>query len=239
MPPMTAAQPPSSAFYSPLDAVDHGWKKFRRNALPFLVLTLLILGVGVLVQGGTNLATTGNPLGIPQTDPVTGLPDQQSAVTQLASGAASLLSSIISWALGFALMRGALDVVDTGRTSLGAMFTRIPWGQAIIAGLLTAAALFVGLLLCILPMFVVMFLLYYVTPAVLDGESGVDALTASYRFTSRNLGPNLLLLLIALLLGLLSLCTLGLAYFVVIPVMSIAVAYTWRMLQGRPVAPAV
>lgn len=41
------------------------------------------------------------------------------------------VSTLISWVIGVALMRGAIDVVDTGRTDLGAMFSRINWGAAI------------------------------------------------------------------------------------------------------------
>lgn len=235
MPPQFGGmQPP----YSPVDALTYGWRLFTKNVGPFMIITAVILVISAAISFGTNLATTGSLLGTGSTiDPVTGLPENY-LLHQLISLMTSFVSGIISWVLGLALVRGALDVVDTGRTDLGAMFTRIPWGQALLAGIIVMIVTFVGTLMCILPGIVAAYLLYYTNMAVLDGASGVDGIMASFNFTTKNVGPTLLLALLAIVIVILSLCTLGLALLISVPVLSIAAAYTWRVLQGRPVVPA-
>lgn len=231
--------PPSggaSGPYSAIDAVKYGWTKFTQNLGSFLGLTAIILVIGFGLNMLINLAITGSPINTgSEVDPATGLPDDF-VRTQVASLASSFVTGFVSWALGLALVRGALDVVDTGRTSFGAMFSRIPWGQALLAGLLMWVASTVGLLLCIIPGIIVMFLLYYTNYAVLEGRSATDALGASFTFVKDHLGENLLLMLVAIGLGILAICTCGIGFLVLTPVMSIATAYTWRVLQGRPVA---
>ena len=70
--------------------------------------------------------------------------------------------------------------------------------------------------------------------AVVDGHSAIDGLKASFEMVKDNVGPILVLTLIFIGLAILALCTLGIAYLVLIPVSIIAVAYTWRTLSGRP-----
>lgn len=227
---------PGPAPYSALDAVKYGWTKFTQNAAPFAIIAVIILIVGAGINFAVNLTMTGSLLGTENFDPATGLPEQGFAY-QLASLASSLLTGVVTWVLGLALVRGALDVVDTGRTDLGAMFTRINWGQAIIAGILVAIATTIGIVLCIVPGIIVAFLLYYTNVAVVDGASGVDAITASFRFTKGNLGETLLYALLSIGLVIIGICTCGLGLIIITPVLAIGLAYTWRVLQGRPVAP--
>ena len=146
------------------------------------------------------------------------------------------VSTLISWVIGVALMRGAIDVVDTGRTDLGAMFSRINWGAAIGAALLVTLAVWAGIIACVIPGLVIGFLLWFAMPAVIDGESATGALSASYRFTTRNVGDLLLFVLLCAALIIAGICTCGLGLLVATPVITIGMAYTWRVLQGRPVA---
>ncbi|HCE60442.1 MAG TPA: hypothetical protein DER11_03350 [Janibacter terrae] len=222
--------------YSPIDAVKYAWTKFTQNLGPFLGVTAIVLAVGIGLNMLINLALTGSVLSSAEAvDPQTGLPDNFVQM-QLANVVGSFLTGFVSWALGLALLRGALDVVDTGRTSFGEMFSRIPWGQALLAGLLVWLATTIGVVLCILPGLVAMFLLYYTNVAVLEGRSATDAIGASFTFVKDHLAENLLLLLVALGLVILAICTCGLGMLVVTPLLTIAQVYTWRVLQGRPVA---
>lgn len=221
--------------YSPVDAVKYGWTKFTQNAGPFLLVTVLLLGIALVINFGSSLAVTGTMLGTGNVDPATGLP-QQTIGTQLVSLLTSLIVSVISWVVGAALVRGALDVVDTGRTDVSAMFSRINWGHVILASVLVSLATTIGLILCILPGIAASFLLMYSTVGVVDGESATDAMAASFRFTSGHLGETILFALLAILLAILAICTCGIGLLVVLPVLYIGMAYTWRVLQGRPVA---
>lgn len=228
---------PAPSQYSPIDAVKYGWEKFTQNLGPLLGLTAIILVIGICLNMVINLAFTGSVLGSSAStvDPETGLPDNF-LQAQLASITSSFVTGFISWALGLGLVRGALDIVDRGRTSFGEMFSRIPWGQAIIAGLLLWLATTVGIVLCVIPGIIVMFLLYYTNIAVVDGRSATDAMGASFTFVKDHLAENLLFLLVAIGLIILAICTFGIGMLVVTPVLAVAQAYTWRVLQGRAVA---
>lgn len=226
--------PGAAPSYSAVEAVKYGWTGFTRNIAPFLVLSLLAMAVGVTINLMTNLIATGSLFGAQDfgTNPEPG----ELLATQAASLGGSFVISLISWIIGVAMMRGALDVVDTGRTDLGATFTRINWGAALGAALLATLAIWAGILACLLPGLVIAFLLWFTTPAVVDGESATGALAASFRFTTKNVGDVLLFALLALALLVAGICTCGLGMLVVSPVLSIGAAYTWRVLQGRPAA---
>lgn len=226
---------PAPAQYSPVDAFKYGWTKFTQNAGPFLLVTVLILGISLVISFGSNFAINGSLLATGNVDPETGFPEPTVA-SELLSLLTSMVVSMISWALGAALVRGALDVVDTGRTDLGQMFTRINWGQVILASVLVSLATTIGTILCILPGIAAAFLFMYSTVAVVDGESAIDGLAASFRFTTAHLGETILFVLLAIPLVVIAICTCGIGMLVVLPMLYIGMAYTWRVLQGRPVA---
>ena len=224
-----------AAPYSPVEAIAYGWRGFTRNLAPFLVLTAVALAIGLAFSLLSNVITTGSVLGIEEYDSSPDLGEM--LARQGVSLGLSFVSSVISWVIGVAMMRGALDVADTGHTDLGAMFTRISWGAAVGAALLTTLAIWAGIIACVIPGLIIGFLLWFVLPAVVDGESATGALGASYRFTTGNLGDVLLFFLLSIAVLVAGACTCGLATLVVSPVLSIGMAYTWRVLQGRPVAP--
>lgn len=221
--------------YDAVQAMKYGWTAFTRNAAPFLVLSAVYLVIGLSANLASNLITTGSVTGFGESDPS---PDIGEMLGRQAVGLGlSFVASFISWLIGVAMMRGALDVVDTGRTDLGAMFTRISWGSVVGAALLTTLAIWVGLVACILPGVVIGFLLWFVLPAVVDGESATGSLSASVRFTTGHLGETLLFFLLTIAISIAGACACGVGLLVAIPVLMIGMAYTWRVLQGRPVAP--
>ncbi len=236
MPPV----PPGGGFgpqYSPIEAIVYGFRKFGQHVGVFLVLGLLLLVVTIGVQFLFNLMGGGLEIfSAPSWDPDTPTPEA-SLGSSLLELVGSLLSSLFGWIVGMAIMRGALDVVDTGRVEIGQLFNRIPWGQALLAGILVAVATLAGLIVFCVGAIVVTFFLYYTNAAVLDGKSATDAISASFTFVKDNLAENLLLCLLGVLAIIATICTCYLGGIVLGPVMTIAVAYTWRHLQGRPVAP--
>ncbi|MGO1165367.1 MAG: hypothetical protein ACTMHL_01990 [Janibacter sp.] len=224
-----------AAPYSPIDAVKYGWTAFTRNVAPFLVLTIVSLVIGGAINVTTNLLATGSVTGVRDYGST---PDMgEMLATQAVSLGSSFVVTLISWVIAMAMMRGAIDVVDTGHTDLGAMFSRINWGAAVGAAVLATLAIWAGILACFVPGLIIAFLLWFVSPAVIDGESATGALAASYRFTSGHVGDVLLFGLLSLALVVVGICTCGLGLLVVTPVLTLGMAYTWRVLQGRPVAP--
>lgn len=224
-----------AAPYSPVEAIAYGWRGFTRNLAPFLVLTAVALAIGVSISLLSNVITTGSVLGIEEYDSSPDLGEM--LARQGVSLGLSFVSSVISWVIGVAMMRGALDVADTGHTDLGAMFTRISWGAAVGAALLTTLAIWAGIIACVIPGLIIGFLLWFVLPAVVDGESATGALGASYRFTTGNLGDVLLFFLLSIAVLVAGACACGVGLLVATPVLMIGMAYTWRVLQGRPVTP--
>lgn len=224
-----------AAPYSPVEAIAYGWRGFTRNLAPFLVLTAVALAIGVSISLLSNVITTGSVLGIEEYDSSPDLGEM--LARQGVSLGLSFVSSVISWVIGVAMMRGALDVADTGHTDLGAMFTRISWGAAVGAALLTTLAIWAGIIACVIPGLIIGFLLWFVLPAVVDGESATGALGASYRFTTGNLGDVLLFFLLSIAVLVAGVCACGVGLLVATPVLMIGMAYTWRVLQGRPVTP--
>ena len=224
-----------AAPYSPVEAIAYGWRGFTRNLAPFLVLTAVALAIGLAFSLLSNVITTGSVLGIEEYDSSPDLGEM--LARQGVSLGLSFVSSVISWVIGVAMMRGALDVADTGRTDLGAMFTRISWGAAVGAALLTTLAIWAGIIACVIPGLIIGFLLWFVLPAVVDGESATGALSASYRFTTGNLGDVLLFFLLSIAVLVAGACACGVGLLVATPVLMIGMAYTWRVLQGRPVTP--
>lgn len=223
------------ARYNPVDAVVYGWTAFSRNAAPFLLLALVSVAASLGPRVAVNVVTTGSVIGGRGPEVI---PDLDEMLADLAvSLGATLGSVLVSWIVGVAMMRGAIDVVDTGRTSLGAMFTRIRWGSALGAAILTTLAVFAGLVACFVPALIIGYLLWFTLPAVIDGESATGALSASYEFTTSRVAEVLLFVLFCFAMGLVVTFTMGLAALVVAPVATIGMAYTWRVLQGRPVVP--
>ena len=117
------------------------------------------------------------------------------------------------------------------------MFSGIDWVQVIIASLIVAAATMIGLVLCILPGLVVMFLTAFTFYFIIDkGMSALHGIRASISFTIANAGTLIVFFLacIAAYIGGALLCGVGL--LVAIPVVVIAQAYAYRTLQGEQVA---
>lgn len=237
VPPGGGGPAPVMGPYSPVDAIKYGWAAFTKNVGPFLVVTALLLVVGTAINLVINLGLTGSAISTGgDVDPDTGLPENF-VMQQVASLVSSFVVGVFSWVVGMGLARGALDVVDTGQTTLGAMFSRIPWGQAIVAGLLVWLATSIGTLLCIIPGLIAAYMLYYATYAVLDGRSATDALGDSFRFTKDNLGDTILFLLLGVVVVIAGICACFIGLVVAMPVLYIGAAYTWRALQGRQVHP--
>lgn len=226
--------------YRPLDALAYGWNGFKNNLGPFLGMTVLFFVLGLGLSGASELLMNTGPT-VMETDPISGMPTevhQPGIGAILASTLLSILSAVAQFVLAAAIIRAALDVVDTGQTSIGAMFTRIPWLHLVLAAILVAIVTTVGIVLCIIPGIIAAVMLSFTNFAVMDGHSAPAGMKESFTFVKGNAGPVLLLFLIFLGLGILSLCTLGLGLVVLVPVGYIAVAYTWRALQGSQPVPA-
>jgi uncharacterized membrane protein len=108
----------------------------------------------------------------------------------------------------------------------------------VIASLIIAAATFVGTLLCYVPGLIVGFLAQFTLLFIVDKQmKAVDAIKASIKLVTDNLGNTILFYLLALVVLFVGAILCGVGLLVAAPVALIGLAYTYRRLQGEPVVP--
>ena len=144
---------------------------------------------------------------------------------------------MVAAVLGARLIRAALDITDGKTLDLAGIFRFDKIGPVVIASLIIGAATFVGTLLCYLPGLVVGFLTSYTLFFLLDKDlEPIEAIKASFEFVKTNFGNVLVWYLIAALVGGAGAIVCGIGLFVTVPIVIIGTAYTYKTLQGLPVA---
>lgn len=220
--------------YDVMAAVSYGWRAFKANVGTFLLLGILAMLVPGLISGIGQVASQGGSALAEGSD---------GAMLALGVGGGilgillNIVSQVVALFFTAASIRAAFDVTEGRRAELGAAFSRWSMGQVIVLALLVAIGTMVGLLLCVLPGIVFIFFTWFGTYFVVgNGQSGFEAIGSSFRFTADNLGNLLLLFLMAILIALLGLLACFVGLLVAMPVLTVAAAYTFRVLQGQPVA---
>ena len=105
---------------------------------------------------------------------------------------------------------------------------------AIIAGLLTA----VGLLACFVGAIVVAFFVQFFAYFVLDADNEPwQSIKSSFSFVNQHLATIIVLALASILASFVGALLCGIGLLVAYPVVAIAHAYTYKVLNGEPVQP--
>jgi len=209
--------------------------------VPVLVVFLVVIVVEAIVQVllATTLLATRDCTTTVGGQSVRAVCGPNPFVRLLATALAGLVVSLIVQSLGAGLIKNALNVADGRPASINQVFTWAVKPQVIGTAALIALITFVGTLLCYLPGLIAAFLLNWSMFYVVDKNlSPVDAIKASFSFTTGHLGATLvfyLLGVVAFIVGAL-LCLVGL--LVAAPVVLIGAAYTFRRLLDEPVTPA-
>jgi uncharacterized membrane protein len=134
------------------------------------------------------------------------------------------------------IVKGSLDLTRGRPLDLGSATSGISWGQVIIASLIIGAMTFVGLVLCILPGLAVLFFTSYTLYFVIDrGEDAVTAIKSSFTMVKNNVGVLILFFLASMAAFIAGACACGVGLLVAIPVVVLAQAYTFRVLNGEQV----
>ena len=236
---------PGPGAYSPGDAIGYGWNKFKSSPgtllVPMILVWLVLVVAAVLLEilvYSTLLSThdctkvvLGNQVAA-QCSP--------SFVTQLFGTA--LISAILIVVFNLAaagLYKGATHVTDGKPFSMGQMFDGWDKTQVAIAALIIAVATAIGSFLCYLPGLIVGFLTMFTMLFVVDKQmKAVDAIKASIKLVTDNLGQTILFYLLAAVCILVGACLCLVGLLVAAPVVLITLAYTYRRLQNEPVVPA-
>lgn len=235
-PPPGPPAPPTGGdgAFSASDAIGWGWSKFKENVSGVLVAALVAIGVTIVAGLVSALITAALGGGSPMQD-LESLGAQQTSVADLPG---QLIQMIVGTTLTAVFARAALDVADGQPFNIFAALGKLNFVNVIVVAVLVGLATTIGLVLCILPGIAVMFLTYFSTYAVVDGEgtSPIEAIKTSFRLVSSNFGGSLGLLVLNFLVVLAGFLALCVGLFVAIPVTVLASAYAFRTFSGRPIA---
>lgn len=228
---------PGAGGFSVGTAFGWGWRKFRENLGPFMLVALVIVAV-MLVLGTIRVAVVaGTDAAI---DPATGQVENAGLFgTSLFFGLLlALVQFVVSVVVSAGIIKGALDITQGRPLEIGTMFRGFSLGQLVIAAILTSLLTFVGLIACIVGAFVVAFFLSFTTYFIVDeGQSATSAMRASFDFTKANAGDLLLLFLAIIGANILGACLCGVGLLVSVPVTILAQAYAYRALRRQPITP--
>ena len=215
--------PVPGAPFSPTDSFGWAWKKFTEDIGLFIVLGLLAVIPSAAVQSvfsfsgatGDNLVLWFSPFQI----------------------AAGIVGGLVSFIFMAAIAKTALAAGRGGKPTLSDAFD-LNWSAVAIAGLVYAAAVQIGSLLCVLPGIAAAFLLLFTPMIAADGRvsDGIEALKGSFKLTTENVGPSLLVALLsicAVVVGLIACCV---GIFVALPITVYAMTHTYLHLTGEGVA---
>ena len=221
-----AGQPGQPGGYQATEAIGYGWRKFTQSPGTMLIPTL-VAWVGIIVVGILVYAI------------LLGAVSTSSTFTRLlVSGLAEGIFFVFAQVLAAGLYRGALRVADGQDFKIGDMFEGYDKAQVVIAALLIAIGTAIGTVLCYIPGLIVGFLTFFTIMFVVDQHlSAWDAIKASYKLVTENLGSTLVFYILAGLILLVSACICGVGLLVGIPVVLLALGYTYRRLLGQPVVP--
>lgn len=127
-------------------------------------------------------------------------------------------------------------VVASGRRATFADFVAFPnFGQALLASILSALAVTVGIVLCILPGIIIAFLLSFAIYVVVDrGTSATEAMRSSFQILSSNTGELVPFALVGFALILLGSVTI-IGWIVTAPLVYLMSGYAYLRIQGRDV----
>jgi hypothetical protein len=198
------------------DAVSYGWNAYWKNVGSLVVIAIVVVAINLVV--GAIAQTTGSVAG--------------QVLIQF-------VGFIISMLLALGWIRVSLEVTRGVRPEVGDLFKFDGYGAYLLASILFAVGLYVGLILCIVPgiIFAVVFGFYgFVIAERGEGVGVIDSLKESADLTRGNrwqlFGLGVVLLLINLVGALILLV--GLIFTLGITI--IAWAYTYRTLRGESVA---
>ncbi|QCX26227.1 hypothetical protein [Nocardioides jishulii] len=211
-------------------AFSYAWAKFKANAGALIAIT----AVGLVLTGV--LSSIGSSFSGANTD-LNDAADVTAAVGFSGMGTLfSMLASIASMVMQALLIKAGLSITRTG--TIGDLFGGINWLHVIIASVVLSVLTTIGLVLCLLPGLAVMFFTFFTLFFIIDrDQNAFEAIGSSFSFVSKNAGTMFVFALACFgvyLLGFIA-CCVGL--LVAFPVAAVAQSYTFRTLQGEPVAP--
>ena len=210
--------------FSSTEAIGYGWKKFRENVGPILIATFVLIAASIVLSliGRT---VTGQSAG------------SGGMNFSLGGSLFQILSTVVSYILGAAVIRGALDVTDGKKFDLGAAFSNLPYGNVIITAFLIGVLEVIGFVLLIIPGLLVAFFTIFALYFVVDkNQAPIEAITSSAKLVRAHIGDTLLLIVLSIVVIIAGFIALCVGLLVALPVVILATAYAYKKFLGEPVA---
>ncbi len=232
--------PPS---YNIGDGLSWAWNKFSKNAVPLIVATLVFGVVLVVLQSIINLVQAAvSPTATSYVSDSGGF-----EFSYVATGPAAVFVGIIGWFLTVivvaivesAMISGVIDIANGQEVTVGSFFRPRNIGNVIVAALIVAIITAIGFVLCILPGLAASIFLMFTIVAVVDRNlSPVDSIKSSFETGKAHFGDVLLTWLAFILLAVVGAVLCGVGLLVTVPLIVLLLVYSYRVLNGGPVAPA-
>jgi len=214
--PPPPAGPAGAGGYSAGTAWKYGWDKFIANVGQVLIAVLVLFAVNVVLSILGRLVSD----------------------SLIVIWVFSLASWVISMIIGAGIVRFALDITEGKQLNPATLLTPHKLGEVIVASLLIGVLTFVGLILCVLPGLAVMYFTAFTLYFLMDRPElgAIDAIKASFDFTKNNAGSVIIWFLLSIATWFVGALLCGIGLIVAIPVVLIGTAYTYKTLNGQPVA---
>jgi uncharacterized membrane protein len=211
-------------------AISWAFDRFKANAAAFVGLAAVVTVIYVIQNLGSRpieniLSDCSNP----QTQGQLNACAAAVGVSSIVVIVVSLVFAVLAFIAQIGVQRAAIQATQGVTPSFSQMFTTRHLGTYLLFTIVFVILIAVGLLLCILPGLIVFFLLQLAPYYILDrGLSVGDAMKASYRAVSRNVGPALLMTLINIVVQLLGSFVFGLLTLVTLPFACLFTAHMYR-----------
>jgi len=230
--PPLAAQP-----WTMSNALNYGWQKYTENIWQMIVAGIALVIVFVLVDyvgSAVNGAITAAPDCVPGGGCTGGSGD-------FWSWAAFWLSWIPLFVIGqvalAVIVHGALAITRGERFDLRLSLRELDFVDVLVLSLITTAIAIVGLWLAVLPGLVAIFFTSYALYFLVDrGVAPWDAVKASARLVTGNVGKALLWWVVGSLIAIAGICFCGIGAALTVPLVIVGTAWTYRKLQRQHTA---
>ena len=225
MPPPPPPPPPGFGGSGPVgggefrvgDAVSYGWNATVKNIGPMLVITIVIL----LVQAVLRFVGAGFH-------------------NNLLAAAWNIMLFVVGLVLAMGLIRAALRVTDGGRPDVNQLTQTDDFLPYLLVAIITGVLIGIGLLLCIVPGIIVAVFVGFAGYVVIDQHETdpIAAVKRSFEIVKPKFGPIIGLLFLLALINIVGALLCGVGLLFTYPMTAVTLAYTYRTLNGQPIAPA-
>jgi uncharacterized membrane protein len=216
--------------YSVGDAFNYGWSKFQANVGTIVLGALLYIGVGALIAVAWFFITAAIAN-------VGGESDAGAVALLVNLALFGLVGFVVAIIVQAGIARAALAITYGEPIEVRTLLSFDNLPQIILGAVLIGVATAIGSLLCVIPALVVGFFSQFFVFFAIDKQlSAVDAIRGSVRMVNANIATVVTLFIASLIATAVGglVCLIG--SLVAYPVVVIAQAYTYRRLQGEPVA---